>query len=176
MKIDKYTSGMKSISIWLQNINFYSTDIVFENQDTTGYLWLFLSISGTGRAHRVERPELSGSVPPGIRWPDQLSLWRCWPLERRTRWTSGRWDTWNFRLIFDRGAAWNRRSIRELWSHSRTGVRLEIWGNRKPLLGWDRFLCFSRYSGCWWSPPGEPRSSLPHPGQVTCQIPRNSLS
>ena len=47
------------------------------------------------------------------------------------------------------GAARNRRSIRELWSHRRTGVRLEIWGNRKHLLGWDRFLCFSRYSGCW---------------------------
>ena len=43
----------------------------------------------------------------------------------------------------------NRRSIRELWSHRRTGLRLEIWGNRKHLLGWDRFLCFSRYSGCW---------------------------
>ena len=23
------------------------------------------------------------------------------------------------------------------------------WGNRKHLLGWDRFLCFSRYSCCW---------------------------
>ena len=66
-------------------------------------------------------------------------------------------DSVNFRAMgyvkfpphFRQGAARNRRSIRELWSHRRTGVRLEIWGNRKPLLGWDRFLCFSRYSGCW---------------------------
>ena len=35
------------------------------------------SVSGTGHAYRVERPELSGSVPPRIRWPDQLLLWRC---------------------------------------------------------------------------------------------------
>ena len=49
-----------------------------------GY-FLATSVPGTGRAHRVERPELSGGVPPGIRWPDQLSLWRGRTLERGAR-------------------------------------------------------------------------------------------
>ena len=40
-----------------------------------GY-FLATSVSGTGRGCRVERPELSGSVPPGIRRTDKLSLWR----------------------------------------------------------------------------------------------------
>ena len=57
-------------------------------------------ITGTGRAHRVERPELSGSVPPGIRWPNQLSLWRCWPLERRVRRAARGWNTRNMGRAF----------------------------------------------------------------------------
>ena len=51
-------------------------------------------------AHRVERPELSGSVPPGIRWPNQLSLWRCWPLERRVRRAARGWNTRNMGRAF----------------------------------------------------------------------------
>ena len=58
------------------------------------------SVPGTGRAHRVERPELSGSVPPGIRWPNQLSLWRCWPLERRVRRAARGWNTRNMGRAF----------------------------------------------------------------------------
>jgi hypothetical protein len=49
-----------------------------------GY-FLATSVSGTGRGCRVERPELSGSVPPGIRRTDKLSLWRGRTLERGTR-------------------------------------------------------------------------------------------
>ena len=43
------------------------------------------SVSGTSRGCRILHPKLRGCFPPRIRWPDQLSLWRCWPLERRTR-------------------------------------------------------------------------------------------
>ena len=65
-----------------------------------GYYHYRFSVSGTGRAHRVERPELSGSVPPGIRWPNQLSLWRCWPLERRVRRAARGWNTRNMGRAF----------------------------------------------------------------------------
>ena len=64
-----------------------------------GY-FLATSIPGTGRAHRVERPELSGSVPPGIRRTDKLSLWRGWPLERRVRRAARGWNTRNMGRAF----------------------------------------------------------------------------
>ena len=60
----------------------------------------YASVSGTGRAHRVERPELSGSVPPGIRLPNQLSLWRGWPLERGARRAARGWNTRNMGRAF----------------------------------------------------------------------------
>ena len=41
----------------------------------TCFFYAPFSLSGTGRGCRVERPELSGSVPPGIRRTDKLSLW-----------------------------------------------------------------------------------------------------
>ena len=76
------------------------SDILPGNQGTASPFCLPPSVSGTGRAHRVERPELSGSVPPGIRWPNQLSLWRCWPLERRVRRAARGWNTRNMGRAF----------------------------------------------------------------------------
>ena len=78
----------------------HPTDILPGNQGTASPFCLPPSVSGTGRAHRVERPELSGSVPPGIRWPNQLSLWRCWPLERRVRRAARGWNTRNMGRAF----------------------------------------------------------------------------
>ena len=73
-------------------LQFYSFILTYYHFD--------ISIPGTGRAHRVERPELSGRVPPGIRWPDQLSLWRCWSLERRVRRAARGWNTRNMGRAF----------------------------------------------------------------------------
>ena len=70
------------------------------NQGTASPFCLPPSIPGTGRAHRVERPELSGSVPPGIRWPNQLSLWHGWSLERRVRRAARGWNTRNMGRAF----------------------------------------------------------------------------
>ena len=70
------------------------------NQGTASPFCLPLSVPGTGRAYWVERPELSGSVPPGIRRTDKLSLWRCWPLERRVRRAARGWNTRNMGRAF----------------------------------------------------------------------------
>ena len=51
----------------------------------TCFFYAPFSLPGTGRAHRVERPELSGNVSSGIRRTDQLALWCGRTLERRVR-------------------------------------------------------------------------------------------
>ena len=73
------------------------------------------------------------------------------------------------------GATRNRKCFGGIRCHRRPKLWLEIRRVWESLLGRNRLLCLSCYAGCWWSPPGEPRSSLLHPGQVTCQISSNSL-
>ena len=78
----------------------HPTDIFLGNQGTASPFCLPVSVSGTVRGCRGERPELSRGVPPGIRRADKLSLWRGRTLERGARRAARGWNTRNMGRAF----------------------------------------------------------------------------